>query len=120
MVNETAKKVWTAYFGNVTTASDCFGHNIVLNEYGSETSGGWELDHIWPINYPAESGGNVYSNIQPLFWKSNREKSNEIKGKVSNKKYFVQKISTSNGKVTGRMAITDGGEYHWAYKEPLY
>ena len=120
MVNETAKKVWLAYFGNIATANDAFGAHIIYSKYGQEVDGGWELDHIWPENHESESGANTYANIQPLFWAYNREKSNDVSGSIAGKKYFVKKISSSNNKITGRMAIEKNGQYFWAYKEPKY
>lgn len=120
MPNETARKVWIAYFGNNATANDCFGNLIRYNNYGIEGNGGWELDHIWPKHQDNEDGANVYRNIQPLFWKANREKSNDIKGRISNINFFVHKVSTHENKIIGRMAIHKNGRDVWAYPEPRY
>ncbi|MGC2237088.1 MAG: HNH endonuclease signature motif containing protein [Pyrinomonadaceae bacterium] len=33
---------------------------------------GWEIDHIYP---EARGGKTVLGNLQPLYWKTNRQKS---------------------------------------------
>lgn len=51
---------------------DSCGHKIKYSEHGNTNSEfGWEIDHI----YPASKGGkNELKNLQPLYWKNNRNK----------------------------------------------
>ena len=51
---------------------DACGHTMKYSDHGNTNSNyGWEIDHIIPS---AKGGKSVYENLQPLFWKTNREK----------------------------------------------
>jgi len=53
--------------------NDACGWSIKRAEHGSTNSlYGWEIDHKRPV---AKDGGDEPSNLQPLYWKTNREKS---------------------------------------------
>lgn len=54
---------------------DSYGHAIRWSDYGQEVEYGWEVDHIKP---KAKGGSDALSNLQPLHWKANREKSDNI------------------------------------------
>lgn len=52
---------------------DMCGHIIKRVEYGNTKSEyGWEVDHKKPV---AKQGSDDLSNLQPLYWKTNRDKS---------------------------------------------
>jgi 5-methylcytosine-specific restriction endonuclease McrA len=51
---------------------DSYGHVIRWSDYGLEVEHGWEVDHIKP---KAKGGSDALSNLQPLHWKANRQKS---------------------------------------------
>ena len=55
---------------------DVCGHAIKYGEHGNTSSQyGWEIDHI----VPREHGGQtVLNNLQPLYWKTNRGKSDKL------------------------------------------
>ena len=53
---------------------DAFGHKICKDQYGKETPYGWEIDHIKP---KSKDGTDELDNLQPLFWKYNREKGDD-------------------------------------------
>lgn len=55
---------------------DVCGHVIRYGEHGNTNSQhGWEIDHI----YPRERGGpTTLENLQPLYWATNRSKSDKI------------------------------------------
>ena len=55
-----------------TTRKDVCGREIRLLEYGRLTPYGWEIDHKKPV---AKGGGDELDNLQPLYWETNREKS---------------------------------------------
>ncbi len=48
---------------------DSHGSWMRYSEYGQMTTYGWEIDHINP------SGPDELWNLQPLFWRNNRRKS---------------------------------------------
>jgi len=50
---------------------DACGHWIQRDQYGTEGKFGWEIDHIVPV---AKGGSDDLSNLQPLFWETNRQK----------------------------------------------
>lgn len=50
---------------------DPWGREIHRNEYGKKTEFGWNIDHVRPISY---GGSNELENLQPLHWKTNKEK----------------------------------------------
>lgn len=52
---------------------DKCGHAIKRTEYGNTQSQyGWEVDHMKPV---AKGGSDDLNNLQPLFWETNRDKS---------------------------------------------
>jgi 5-methylcytosine-specific restriction endonuclease McrA len=52
---------------------DAFGNPIKNSAYGNTRSNfGWEVDHVRPV---AKGGTDAISNLQPLQWKANRQKS---------------------------------------------
>ena len=52
---------------------------ILFNEYGNRDSRfGWEVDHINPV---ANNGSDELDNLQPLQWKNNLEKGNQLNWK---------------------------------------
>jgi hypothetical protein len=53
--------------------ADACGTHILRDKYGDTSSlTGWEIDHIKPI---AAGGTDDLSNLQPLYWLTNRKKS---------------------------------------------
>jgi 5-methylcytosine-specific restriction endonuclease McrA len=51
---------------------DVCGHWIQYGAYGNTNSEyGWEIDHIKPL---AKGGSDDLSNLQPLYWETNRDK----------------------------------------------
>ncbi|MBF2754999.1 MAG: HNH endonuclease, partial [Gammaproteobacteria bacterium AqS3] len=55
---------------------DMCGKVMKHSEYGNTNSEyGWELDHIVPVS---RGGSDELSNLQPLHWKTNREKAEQF------------------------------------------
>jgi hypothetical protein len=52
---------------------DVCGKLIARADYGRPTSIGWEVDHIIPV---ARGGTDDLTNLQPLYWQTNRAKGN--------------------------------------------
>ena len=51
---------------------DICGHAMRYSDHGDTNSEfGWEIDHKKPT---AKGGPNTWENLQPLYWKTNREK----------------------------------------------
>lgn len=50
---------------------DRCGTWICRTQYGSTDKWGWEIDHILPV---ARGGNDSLQNLQPLFWRTNRQK----------------------------------------------
>lgn len=58
--------------GNILRTDMC-GNYIIFSDYGkTDSKYGWEVDHIKPV---AAGGTDVLSNLQPLYWETNRDKS---------------------------------------------
>ena len=53
---------------------DKCGALIKYEEYGKETTQGWEIDHIIPVS---KGGTDDISNLQPLHWENNRFKADK-------------------------------------------
>ena len=54
---------------------DVCGSVMKRSEYGNTDSDhGWEIDHIRPV---AKGGTDDLRNLQPLYWKTNREKADQ-------------------------------------------
>ena len=57
--------------------SDICGNVIKYSDYGNTASKyGWEIDHIVPVKH---DGKDNLSNLQPLQWKNNRRKRDQLK-----------------------------------------
>lgn len=50
---------------------DGCGTTIDRDQYGKQTDTGWETDHINPVS---KGGDEEPGNLQPLHWKTNRDK----------------------------------------------
>ncbi|MBI3502912.1 MAG: HNH endonuclease, partial [Bacteroidetes bacterium] len=79
---ETKKAVWNK--GRIyddshsadTFRRDKCGKGIYWSDYGNRNdSWGWEIDHINPV---ANGGGDELSNLQPLQWENNANKSDKL------------------------------------------
>lgn len=114
---ETADKIWLKFFGNTPEATDAFGYRIRRSMHGGGINGSWEVDHIWPQNSAgAFDGSNTYSNVQPLAAAANREKANNTKGSVCNKRFSVIDAgSDHNGNKIGKMQVLIDGTWYWGY-----
>lgn len=51
---------------------DCNGDKIRFGSHGCQSQFGWEIDHKNP---KANGGSDKMVNLQPLFWETNRAKS---------------------------------------------
>lgn len=78
---ETIDAVWEKgqvvpnYDPSIWRKDKC-GAFITRNQYGNTNSEyGWEIDHIIPVS---KGGTDALSNLQPLQWKNNRHKADEI------------------------------------------
>jgi 5-methylcytosine-specific restriction endonuclease McrA len=75
---QTIDAVWNKGFTDLQYNSniyrkDAYGTWMKKDEYGDVSAKyGWEIDHIKPIS---KGGGDELSNLQPLYWKTNRDKS---------------------------------------------
>lgn len=53
--------------------TDKCGNYMIFSDYGkTDSKYGWEVDHIKPV---AKDGTDDLSNLQPLYWETNRDKS---------------------------------------------
>lgn len=52
---------------------DFAGAWIRRDHYGKETTYGWEIDHLKPLD---QGGTDDLGNLYPLHWRNNRKKSN--------------------------------------------
>jgi hypothetical protein len=68
-------EVWRQTFGGATSGIDACERRIERSAYGNTNSQvGWQVDHIKPTS---AGGTDALSNLQPLHWKSNQEKSDK-------------------------------------------
>ena len=91
---ETIDKVWAKN----NNGRDWFGTHIDKSLHGHEKSGGWEIDHIYP---EAEGGTDDLANLQPLYWKNNRDKGDQLSGTVNGKYFRVIQVDNGIGKMSG-------------------
>ena len=100
--------IWNKHFYGKTTAIDKFGREMILSKYGqTETTGGWEVDHIWPENASnGTRGSNNTENFQALNWESNKEKSNDLSGYANSKSFRIVEVKRdSENKIIGKMEV---------------
>lgn len=58
---------------------DTYGSVMKYSEYGNRNSDyGWEIDHIYPV---ARGGADDFNNLQPLQWKNNADKGDNLNWK---------------------------------------
>jgi len=54
---------------------DRYGNLMRWSQYGETTEHGWEVDHIIP---KSQGGSDDISNLEPMHWKANRQKSDRL------------------------------------------
>jgi hypothetical protein len=76
--NTTVEAVWnkgtpiSGYDSKMWRRDKC-GHAMKRDDYGNTKSEyGWEVDHIKPV---AKGGSDDLGNLHPLYWETNRDKS---------------------------------------------
>ncbi len=53
---------------------DQYGNEIYFPSYGKTSAMGWEIDHSKPTS---KGGTDHINNLNPTYWKKNREKGNK-------------------------------------------
>lgn len=111
MDQKTIDAVWAkaTYFNNNGVAKDECGALIKYKDYGKRTSKyGWEIDHI---NSQSGGGSNNLSNLRPLHWQNNVDKSN---GRLNLTSPKVKAFKTEeNGTTWDNAEKRDDGKYYW-------
>ena len=71
--NSEPMEVWASISEcrGLRTCVDPWGRKIDRYEYGQKSLNGWSIDHVLPLS---RGGSNELRNLQPLHWKSNKEK----------------------------------------------
>ncbi|MCK4413805.1 MAG: HNH endonuclease [Candidatus Eisenbacteria sp.] len=64
--------------GSRTQRVDVCGATMERDQYGQQTAHGWEIDHVIPVS---RHGTDDLDNLQPLHWRNNRSKGDEIGAK---------------------------------------
>ena len=69
----TINHVWSKarYHPSAGYARDVCGATIRRDQYGMQSTHGWEIDHIQPVS---ERGSDSLGNLQPLHWRNNLSK----------------------------------------------
>tara|TARA_B110000003_G_C16484841_1_gene471170 strand:- start:227 stop:715 length:489 start_codon:yes stop_codon:yes gene_type:complete len=102
--------IWNRLPGYGMRKIDDEGNYIVFYNFGKKCRSGWQADHI----IPKEKGGsNDLSNLQPLQWVANIQKSNKLnflEKKIHN--LFLELNPVLNGKRSRGIRFLAGLTYH--------
>ena len=123
MNREDAMHIWDSFFGKGSIqAIDALGYKIFKNAYGDNNNEyGWNIDHIWASENPAQAGSDSIYNLQPLSIYANNLKSNNNKGTIGIARFSVIDYGTDEyGKKIGKMYVKfeDWPSFREAYNYP--